>query len=278
MVTLDGKLYLAGGGRHNLGPTRTMLDSFYQYDPSKNNWLELPNMLCGREGFAMVLLDGLIYAVGGWDEDGDLRVYTEIYDGVRATWDERNEGDEYVGSCDPFAIVFKNKILMYGHGVNDGLMSDNVYYYEDDEDGDDFDRFAAEMALEDQREVSTSMHTLQMYDPESKKWYSLMRQRHHVHTVQGDNEQYSALVVKNDKCYRVIYDKMRERHCWISKPRVHELILDLESSAPSAKLGKEEEQPWLPEYHVPGAFCIDREIYVNVNGCIVNTGKIDLSV
>ncbi|XP_072024553.1 kelch-like protein 25 [Amphiura filiformis] len=272
MTTLDGKLYLAGGGRHNLNSImRSMLQSFFQYDPKVNDWKRLPNMLCGREGFVMVQLDNLIYAIGGCDEDGELTVYDETFNLEDQSWYEGD--DEYVGACDPSAVVYKNKILMYGHGINDGFPSDNVYYYEDDEDGDEDERYTAALAMEEQREVRTSLHTLQMYDPAAKKWYSLMRQRHHVHTVHGDNEQYSALVIRNDKCYRVVYDKMRERHCWISKPRVNELVMELESSAPSAQVGKEEEQRWLPEYHVPGAFCIEGEIYVNVNGCIVNTGQ-----
>lgn len=266
IATLDGKLYLAGGGRHNQGATRTMLNDFLVYDDAANVWQRLPDMPCGREGVAMVKMGDQIHAIGGWEDLGDLRIWHDIYDVTEQVWYEDSFRCE--GCCDPFALVYHGKILMYGHGINDGLPSDNVYYFDEDEDENDF--FAGDM--DEQREVRTSLHTLQMFDPAAGKWYELLRQRHYVHTAHGDTEQYSCLVVRNDKCYRVVYDKVRARYCWISKPRVNELILDLESSAPSARLGKKEEQPWLPEYHVPGAFCIDREIYVNVNGCIINTG------
>lgn len=56
-------MYMAGGEY----PDGSASKSLWRFDPILNVWQELAPMLTARSELGLVLLDGFIYAVGGWE-------------------------------------------------------------------------------------------------------------------------------------------------------------------------------------------------------------------
>lgn len=60
VVTMDGKIYVAGGQSSK----STYLCSVECYDPSENEWTTLSSMNFPRANFALVECNGVFYAMG----------------------------------------------------------------------------------------------------------------------------------------------------------------------------------------------------------------------
>ncbi|KAL2079174.1 hypothetical protein ACEWY4_024918 [Coilia grayii] len=63
VAVLDDKLYVCGG-RHYYG-TDDVMKSMFRYDPVDGRWRTCADMLVNRCQFAMVVVNGMIYAIGG---------------------------------------------------------------------------------------------------------------------------------------------------------------------------------------------------------------------
>lgn len=62
---VDGMIYAIGGGYDSVdGPVA--LETVDVYDPSMDTWETGPSMLNGRSGLGTAVIDGKIYAFGGW--------------------------------------------------------------------------------------------------------------------------------------------------------------------------------------------------------------------
>ena len=106
VVTLDGLIYVIGGhkfrdGFKYYGP-RESAKSYYDgyhyidnmevpvakaevYDPVKDSWESLPDMNSPRSAHALTVLDGKIYAVGGYT-DKKMKAKAECYDPRLKKW------------------------------------------------------------------------------------------------------------------------------------------------------------------------------------------------
>ncbi|KAK9502604.1 hypothetical protein O3M35_011343 [Rhynocoris fuscipes] len=74
-------LYLAGGEFPDGGPSRCV----WRYDTVLDYWQEMEAMLVPRSELGMAILDGYVYAVGGWE--GSFRLDSvERYDPATNTW------------------------------------------------------------------------------------------------------------------------------------------------------------------------------------------------
>ncbi|KAL1129253.1 hypothetical protein AAG570_013782 [Ranatra chinensis] len=74
-------LYLAGGEFPDGGPSKAV----WRYDPVLNFWHEVESMSVPRSELGLAMLDGYLYAVGGWE--GNYRLgNAERYDPTSNTW------------------------------------------------------------------------------------------------------------------------------------------------------------------------------------------------
>jgi len=85
IATLDEKIYVVGGDTGGSGDRATLL----RYDPALNTWTSLTPMPLGpRYGLRAAVLNGKIYAVGGYTLGGGGTYLdrVEIYDPANNTW------------------------------------------------------------------------------------------------------------------------------------------------------------------------------------------------
>ncbi|MPM14219.1 N-acetylneuraminate epimerase [bioreactor metagenome] len=89
---INGKIYVLGGysgSAHN--SDMKPLSSTEVYDPSTDTWTTLPPLITPRCFFQTEVIDGKIYALGGWnvnvwDSEGKTLSSIEVYDPSTNTW------------------------------------------------------------------------------------------------------------------------------------------------------------------------------------------------
>lgn len=63
-----------------------MFALFYRYDPIQNSWKRLADMNERRGNFALVVLDGKMFAIGG-DKDSEVNTRSvEVYSPITDSW------------------------------------------------------------------------------------------------------------------------------------------------------------------------------------------------
>ena len=77
---LDGKIYFVGG---NDGSAKNIAE---RYDPATNTWESLNSMSVARHGVASAVLNGKLYAIGGFAIRGQRLSSVEIYDPLSPNW------------------------------------------------------------------------------------------------------------------------------------------------------------------------------------------------
>lgn len=82
VVSGQGKLYMAGGEYPDGSASRAM----WRYDPVLNAWHEMAGMNVCRSELGLVMLDGCVYAVGGWEGRSRLDS-VERYDPESNSWE-----------------------------------------------------------------------------------------------------------------------------------------------------------------------------------------------
>jgi len=95
-----------------------------RYNPISNEWTNVPTMLTSRRRPAVVTLGNYIYAIGGWNDEGERSgngKYTETVE----RYDVLNKKWEFVASMKyerrfPEAVVFDKKIYVFGGFNNYG--------------------------------------------------------------------------------------------------------------------------------------------------------------
>jgi len=79
----DGKVYSSFGIGGMFGP---VFNHLYALDPTAGTWTKLADAADGREAPGHGIIDGKLYAVGGWSTDGPIDAKLEIYDIASNTW------------------------------------------------------------------------------------------------------------------------------------------------------------------------------------------------
>jgi len=123
-------VYLAGGEFPDGNPSRFV----WRYDPVLDLWQEMESLIVPRSELGLAMLDGYIYAVGGWE--GNHKVESvEKYDSVRNKWS--------------FVAPMKTPLM------SASVISCNGMLY---------------VAGGDIHEECDGISVLQRYDPRSNKW------------------------------------------------------------------------------------------------------------
>ena len=150
------------------------------------------------------------------------------------------------------AVAYFGKVLMYG------------LQKQPNEDSDD--------TSQEQRDWKGN-HTLSIYDPATNKWFLVFSEEHHFSECGNWN---ATLYVYEGKCYRILYeDAEDERRGDYLKPRVNELVFDLEAETPTCHLGDSQDQYGFVEAAHNGnggKFYINGDLFVIINGNVLKTG------
>lgn len=83
VVSGMGKMYMAGGEYPDGSASRSM----WRYDPILDKWEEMAGMRVPRSELGLAMLDGCVYAVGGWEGTSRLDS-VERYDPETNTWSD----------------------------------------------------------------------------------------------------------------------------------------------------------------------------------------------
>ncbi|MDE0555710.1 MAG: hypothetical protein OXI24_15930 [Candidatus Poribacteria bacterium] len=96
-AVVDGKIYLIGGARFEIGNGPIGLSTVEVYDPENNSWKRVADMPTPRASARAAVVDGKIYVVGGFFAIDRLRVNTkilkivEVYDPQADTWERKQD-------------------------------------------------------------------------------------------------------------------------------------------------------------------------------------------
>jgi N-acetylneuraminic acid mutarotase len=83
-AVVNGKIYAIGGGPRNSSNNVVPTGTVEEYDPVTNAWATKASMPTAREGLISAVVNGKIYAIGGFN--GTPLSTVEVYDPVANTW------------------------------------------------------------------------------------------------------------------------------------------------------------------------------------------------
>jgi len=86
---IEGILYAVGGSHVLPASDHFYLDSVEAFDPSANTWTTRKPMLTARDGLAVGVVNGILYAVGGYNNQYRYIPTVEAYDPSTNTWSTR---------------------------------------------------------------------------------------------------------------------------------------------------------------------------------------------
>ncbi|XP_072018723.1 kelch-like protein 15 isoform X2 [Amphiura filiformis] len=245
-VVVDDVLYVVGGSEGLVhdgcddsynddldGKEELFLNKLRKYDPESNSWKELAIMQLLLSDFALVHLDGLLYAVGGKGYDGEPIRSVECYHIGENKW--KSVAPLKCDYGQPKAVVFNGNILMYGEEVD---------YY-----GTPLDSYS-----------------LQMYDPVNNVWNKVMSEKY-LKSIFDE----PILTVQDGECYRVVrqIDKpktMEEEFESEGEMHVNKIAIKERgrTGRATAVIGKKEKQVPLK---CRNAFCLNgKSICVSIRG------------
>ncbi|GAB4352742.1 MAG: kelch repeat-containing protein [Methylohalobius crimeensis] len=84
-VSTGGRLFVFGGFAPSLTSVWNPVDTVFEYIPDESRWVRRRSMPTARGALAVALLDGKIFAIGGYDGHASLPV-VEIYDPAADIW------------------------------------------------------------------------------------------------------------------------------------------------------------------------------------------------
>ncbi len=85
IAAYNGKLYVIGGFTKSLFSIWKPVDTVYRFDPTTAEWEELASMPTARGALGVAVLDGRLYAIGGFDGTTNPSA-VEIYDPTANSW------------------------------------------------------------------------------------------------------------------------------------------------------------------------------------------------
>ncbi|XP_069113518.1 kelch-like protein 26 [Argopecten irradians] len=125
VTVIDNFLYVCGGKYDNQASNEIATARCFRYDPRFDTWYELASMIEPRRDFALVGLEGHIYAIGGQDENKMMNT-VECYSVAQNEWDRKCSLHEQVyGHA---AAVCEGKIYISG-GQIFSVTSKKLYVY-----------------------------------------------------------------------------------------------------------------------------------------------------
>ena len=253
----EGALYAIGGfdpENGNLTEDQVLLElkDVFQFNAEKNKWVKLPSMIKPHDMEAghMLYHNGFIYVLGGAHYD-DNRNDVERFCIAEQKW------ERLASLPSPFyfgpGIVYQDRILVYG---------------------------AAEEVTEGYN------HKLLEYNPTSNTWETLLAEEFNCYYDDDISEWTFCPVIfeHNGQFYRVLYTPKENfnplkrqlyqvmgrrilNHNLLTKPKVNKLVFE---STNNVSIGEEVGQECIPE-NVLGAFRINEEVFVNINGFVHKT-------
>ncbi|MBN2700986.1 MAG: hypothetical protein JXR29_06000 [Methylothermaceae bacterium] len=84
-VSTAGRLFVFGGFAPSMTSVWNPVNTVFEYSPDEKRWIRRRSMPTPRGALAVALLDGKIFAIGGYDGEASLPV-VEIYDPASDTW------------------------------------------------------------------------------------------------------------------------------------------------------------------------------------------------
>ncbi|MEC1537615.1 DUF1668 domain-containing protein [Bacillus sonorensis] len=79
LQTINGKIYLIGGGDTINPNQKKIYNTIYEYDPKGDTWLKKHDLISGRQYSTSTVLDGKIYIMGGRNGGGGSSI-VQVYD------------------------------------------------------------------------------------------------------------------------------------------------------------------------------------------------------
>ena len=145
-VAVDGRLYMLGRSEN--------VSTVEIYDPRTDTWSTGAQMLTPRNEMAVAALDGLIYAIGGWNLSAVPVATVEVYDPRTDTWSERAplRGRSRAGAR---AAVIDGRLFVLGGTLDIRCPGCNLFH--------------------------TSTNEMLVYNPEDDSWTAVK-----VHPAGGD--------------------------------------------------------------------------------------------
>jgi hypothetical protein len=126
------RLTLCGGVPHHASLVALWrdsgLDSVEAYDPQLGAWALVARMSEKRQLHALVVLDGKIYAVGGYEGCGAVLDTVEAYDPQANSWQRVASMPQ--GRCKHTAAAMGGKIYVTGGEDNQGSTLSSVFVYD----------------------------------------------------------------------------------------------------------------------------------------------------
>ena len=137
----DGTVLVAGGATL-IGGFAVTISSSEIYDPATGSWTSTASMNVARSSFALVLLNnGKVMAIGGFDAQGRFVVACELYDPTTSTW-------SYTGALNTgrASLTFRSQVVK----LTDG-------------------RVLVEGGI-DPSHLSSLLSSAEIYDPQTEVW------------------------------------------------------------------------------------------------------------
>ena len=233
-IVVNEELYAAGGYYPSPESTTSfkMTGSFTKYDPDTNKWIALSRVKTQRVGCLLVESDGYIYALGDGREGDGKSDSTTIM--------EKYNIKENKWTSAQSMPVFSNHKCAVGFKswvvVNVGHQ---LYIYKL---GKGWRR--QEIAG---KELLSPIQLLQAYK----------------------TKHPPVLMVHDNRCYYIMYNKQASG----GLPVVRELIFNEtdDASKNTVTMSACYETPEMPDNNC-GAFAIDNLLFINIKGCVYNTG------
>jgi len=85
-AAVNGKIYAIGGLAAGLAASFTRVNAVEVYDPNSNSWSTAASMPTARDSLATAVVNGKIYAIGGFDNGGQSVNTVEVYDPISNSW------------------------------------------------------------------------------------------------------------------------------------------------------------------------------------------------
>lgn len=207
----NGKIFAVGGYNYDNENNIKTLNTVEEYDPETDKWTTKASMPTARYYLGVAVVNGILYAIGGYDSDSKYSRAVEAFDPATGLWSTK----ALMPTCrECFAIqAIGNKIYVIG-GCN-GSQYDNILNTVEvyDTESDQWtaktlmpsNRFMPGAGVLDGRIyvvggtqsfiVDARLKTMESYDPSTDTW----RKEPEIPCIKGD----SAAVSINDKLYVV---------------------------------------------------------------------------
>ena len=217
---------------------------FLCYTPEQNEWSSLPPLKKARCDFPLVHMDGFLYAIGGRNKENNYIREVERFDVAKQEWDNVAELPAFF-SC-VSATVYEGKILAYCvSSMNDSYSSAPFY-----------------------------THVLLVYDPCTNTWQEKFSEDHRS----KERVHIKPPIIFNHKgqFYRVMFAFENEDYGEFKDTLQTVHTLKIEGNVDTVTIEDEVNQDLIPA-NEEGAFRIQNEVFVNMNGLEYKTHLTDRS-